>query len=93
MTKEDKETAIQSVRDDPEAAVKRALSERNYLIISTLALAVQDASLWSRLRDAGIVTLFTEILVDEWRDPAMPEVSSCRVLLLLLGPTTYFDHH
>jgi hypothetical protein len=71
-----KEAAIEAVRNDPAGSVKTALSPsgRDYLLLSALALAVQDASLWHPMRDAGVVSLFTELLLDEWSTPEIEDV-------------------
>lgn len=71
------QAAVDAVVKDPTGSVKNASTPagREFYALSSLTVTVQDLNLWPQLRDAGILNLYVELLLDEWTSPQVEAVS------------------
>ena len=76
------QAAVDAVVKDPAGSVKNASTPagREFYALSALTMTVQNPSLWPQLRDAGILNLYIELLVDEWTSPRIESVRRSSLL-------------
>lgn len=72
------QAAVDVVIKDPVGSVKKAATPegRDFYALSALTMTVQTPTLWPLLRDAGILNVFIELLVDEWTSKDVEAVRS-----------------
>lgn len=76
MAEAEMQAAVDAIIKDPAGSVKKAMTSegREFYALSALTITVQTPALWSQLRDAGVLNVFVELLVDEWTSPQVENV-------------------